>query len=72
MNKKKMTKKEMIEKIQKAEHHAWEELTSVRKMWGKDDNYTYHKGFAWCALNDLLKTLGVKDMRELELTEIGG
>ena len=65
-----MTKKEMITKIRKAENQAREELYSASRRWGDDDEYTYYKRFAWGALYELLKTLGLENMRERELNEI--
>jgi hypothetical protein len=67
-----MNDKEMITKIQEAESKAWKYLRYVRAHWGEDDEYTYQVRFAWCALNDLRKTLNIDSTRERELKEIRG
>ena len=58
-----MTKKQMIEEIQKAEATAWRDLKVAESTFGKAAELTSIRRAHWCTLYDLRKkTLGLDAM----------
>ena len=57
-----MTKKELVEGIQRAEAAAWKAFQESKAIWGKDDAMTARHSAKWIALFDLREALGVDPM----------
>lgn len=57
-----MTKKQLVEEIQRAEAAAWKEFQDSKAIWGKDDTMTARRSAKWIALFDLREALGVDPM----------
>ena len=54
-----MTKKEMIEKIQKAEAKAWRDLKEAKAVFGPEDATTVRLRINWSAIYELKESLGI-------------
>ena len=64
-----MTKKEMIEKIQKAEAKAWRDLQEAKAVFGPEDATTVRLRINWSAIYELKEALGIDSMTIAKMIE---
>ena len=62
-----MTKKAMIQAIQKAEAQAWKDYRSARKTLGEDDPITARRKSQWAVTDNIREQLGVERASVAEL-----
>jgi hypothetical protein len=66
-----MTKKELVEGIQRAEAAAWKTYQDSKVIWGKDDVMTARCSAKWLALFELREALGLDPMPVAQLVTEG-
>lgn len=66
-----MTKKEMVEGIQRAEAKLWKELQEAKALFGMDDIITQKRRAEWAGVYELRNVLGIEAMPVSQLKTEG-
>lgn len=66
-----MTKKQLVEGIQRAEAKLWKELQEAKALFGMDDIITQKRRAEWSGVYELRNALGIEAMRVSQLKAEG-